>query len=111
MIYNNLDGSLNFTIVAEFANDTIEVFINDSVVIDCCIEAPVVQYQWYKDGIEILSSSDIAGIRSKILFAPILKIADYGLYTCLAGKTDEVILYHVLVIEKGINNEIRIRSN
>ena len=98
---NFFTENLNFTVAAEVANSTIEVAINDSVVIDCCIEIPVTQYLWYKDGNELSATKNISGGESRVLIVPSLQADDFGLYSCVAGKTDRIHLYHVLVIEEG----------
>ena len=75
------------------------VVANDTAVIDCCIKGKATNYKWYKNGMQI--PEKVAGSDGKILFIPELEQNDSGVYTCIAGKTNGVILHHVLVLVQG----------
>ena len=92
---------------ADFANETMMVETNQTILIECCVEGPVTGYKWYRNGADITPDDEIGGRQLRMLVIPNIQEQDLGLYTCIVGKNFQPTFYHVLVLVEGKSNDIR----
>ncbi len=92
---------LDLRSAAEFANETMIVNANHTILIDCCAEGAVSSYKWYRNGTDITPGSS----QLRILVIPNIQEQDIGLYTCIVGKNFQPVFYHVLVLFEGKSND------
>ena len=77
-----------------------EASINESVLIDCCVQGRVTNLMWYKDGTTL--QEKVAGTESQVLVIPSLEFSDSGLYTCIIGEAMKVSVIHYFLNVTGI---------
>ena len=76
-------------------SQTITGTLNETLVVDCCVQGKLTNFKWYKDS-EALPS-EIAGEGSEFLVFPSLQKDDIGLYTCIAGGGYQVFVHNIMI--------------